>query len=297
MSLGFFLARITDLKIGIYCFLTDYSIDVAKLAIEAESLGFESLWLPEHPIIPVNRTMQSYLKPGSTGSEELPKQYYDVVDPFVTLGKASGVTSKLKLATGICLIPERNPLLLAKEVATLDLLSNGRFILGIGAGWCKEETEIMGGNFERRWSQTRESILAMKQLWTTVESEYHGDFYDFPPVYSFPRPVQRPHPLVILGGNAKNVFKRVVEYGNGWMPTTASVEEIRMGRSQITELANNAGLDPKTFEISAFHQPADPKLIEELSQNGADRVILELKTASEDEALSQLNGFAHKLLN
>ena len=290
------MAKEKDLKIGIYCFLTDYSIDIAKLAVEAESLGFESLWLPEHPVIPKFRTMQSYLKPGSEGAEELPKQYYDTVDPFVTLGKASGVTTKIKLATGICLIPERNPLLLGKEVATLDLISNGRFIFGIGAGWCKEETEIMGGNFERRWSQTRESILAMKELWTQVESEFHGEFYDFPAVYSFPRPVQRPHPPVMLGGNARNVFKRIIEYGNGWMPTTSTVEEISSGRATLTELADQAGVDPGEFEISAFHQPADPKLIEDLATNGADRVILELKTASEDEALTQLNGFANKLL-
>ena len=290
------MAKEKDLKIGIYCFLTDYSIDVAKLAVEAENLGFESLWLPEHPVIPKFRTMQSYLKPGSEGAEELPKQYYDTVDPFVTLGKASGVTTKIKLATGICLIPERDPLLLGKEVATLDLISNGRFIFGIGAGWCKEETEIMGGNFERRWSQTRESILAMKELWTQVESEFHGEFYDFPAVYSFPRPVQRPHPPVMLGGNARNVFKRIIEYGNGWMPTTSTVEEIGSGRTTLTELADQAGVDPTEFEISAFHQPADPKLIEDLAANGADRVILELKTASEDEALTQLNGFANKLL-
>jgi|TARA_Y100000590_G_scaffold469326_1_gene656188 probable F420-dependent oxidoreductase len=284
------------LKIGIYCFLTDYSIDIAKLAVEAENLGFESLWLPEHPVIPKVRTMQSYLKPGSEGAEELPKQYYDTVDPFVALGKASGVTTKLKLATGICLVPERNPLLLAKEVATLDLISSGRFIFGIGAGWCKEETEIMGGNFERRWSQTRESILAMKELWTQVESEFHGEFYDFPAVYSFPRPVQRPHPPIMLGGNASNVFKRIVEYGNGWIPTTSTVEEVSSGRSKLTELANQAGVDPGEFEISAFHQPPEPKLIEDLAANGANRVILELKTASEDEALTQLNGFANKLL-
>jgi len=282
-------------KIGIYCFLTDYSIDIAKLAMEAETLGFESLWLPEHPVIPKVRTMQSFLNPGSEGEEELPKQYYDTVDPFVALGKASGVTTRLKLATGICLVPERNPLLLAKEVATLDLVSSGRFIFGIGAGWCKEETEIMGGNFARRWSQTRESILAMKELWTQVESEFHGEFYDFPAVYSFPRPVQRPHPPIMLGGNANNVFKRIIEYGNGWIPTTSTVDEIRNGRSKLTELANQAGVDPDGFEISAFHQPPDANVIENLEASGANRVILELKTASEDETLTQLNGFAKKL--
>ncbi len=282
-------------KIGVYCFLTDYSVDVATLAIRAEELGFESLWLPEHPIIPRDRTLATY--PGHTGVV-LPKHYFDAVDPFVALGRASAATSTIKLATGICLLPERNPLQLAKEVATLDMYSGGRFLLGIGAGWLKEETEIMGGNFERRWSQSRESVLAMKELWTTVESEFHGEFYDFPPVYLFPRPVQRPHPPVHLGGDARNVLRRVVEYGDGWMPTmaTASVERIRDGRCEIDKLATEAGRDPAAIEISAFHHPADRGLIAAMEDAGADRVILELETAGETQTLAQLESFAEAVL-
>ena len=279
------------IKIGVYCFLTDYSVDVATLAARAEELGFESLWLPEHPIIPKNRTQEAY--PGAEGGV-LPKHYFDAVDPFVALARASAVTTTIKLATGICLLPERNPIQLAKEVATLDMYSKGRFLFGIGAGWLKEETEIMGGNFERRWSQSRESVLAMKQLWTKVESEFHGEFYDFPPVYSFPRPVQRPHPPVHLGGDAKKVLSRVVEYGDGWMPTmaTASVESIRAGRSEIDRLATEAGRNPADIEITAFHHPADRGLIASMADAGADRVILELKTASEPETLAQLENHA-----
>ena len=275
-------------KIGIYCFLTDYSLDITTLATRAEELGFESLWLPEHPIIPVSRTQETY--PGRDDGV-LPKKYFDVVDPMVALGAAAAVTSNLKLATGIALLPERNPLLMAKEVATLDVISGGRFILGIGAGWLKEETEIMGGNFDRRWSQARESVLAMKQLWTTVESEFHGEFYDFPPVYSFPRPVQRPHPPVHLGGSARNVFRRVAEYGDGWMPAIASPESIAEGRRELDRLCAESGRDPSAIEISAFHQPPDPALIESLGRAGTDRVILELETAGTDEALAQLEGF------
>jgi probable F420-dependent oxidoreductase len=280
-----------SVKIGVYCFLTDYSVDVTTLAVRAEELGFESLWLPEHPIIPKNRIQEAY--PGAEGGV-LPKHYFDAVDPFVALARASAVTSTLKLATGICLLPERNPIQLAKEVATLDMYSKGRFLFGIGAGWLKEETEIMGGNFERRWSQSRESVLAMKELWTKVESEYHGEFYDFPPVYSFPRPVQRPHPPVHLGGDAKKVLSRVVEYGDGWMPTmaTASVESIRAGRSEIDRLATEAGRNPADIEITAFHHPADRGLIAAMADAGADRVILELKTASQDETLTQLDSHA-----
>ena len=282
-----------SVKIGIYCFITDYSVDVATLASRAEELGFESLWLPEHPIIPVKRTQQTY--PGRTDGV-LPKKYFDVVDPFVALGAASEATSTLKLATGIALLPERNPLLLAKEVATLDVISGGRFILGIGAGWLREETEIMGGDFERRWSQSRESVLAMKQLWTTVESEFHGEFYDFPPVYSFPRPVQRPHPPVHLGGNARNVFRRVVEYGDGWVPTLATPETIEAGRRELCRLAELAGRDPGSLEVSAFHQPADREVVNSLQRAGVDRVILELETAGRDDALAQLEDHARAVL-
>ena len=202
------------MKVGISTFLTDYSIDVATLAARAEEYGFESLWLPEHPVLPVNAQTPW---PGASDGV-IPRYYADIVDPFVALARASAVTSSLKLGTGVCLLPERSPLLLAKEVATLDMYSQGRFLFGIGAGWLREETEMMGGDFPHRWSQTRESVLAMKQLWTSTESEYHGNFYDFPPVYSFPRPTQRPHPPVYLGGMAANVFKRVVDYGDGWMP-------------------------------------------------------------------------------
>jgi probable F420-dependent oxidoreductase len=281
------------MKVGVFYFATDYSIEVTTLATKVEELGFESLWLPEHPIIPVH---QGQLPDGYFKDGILPKYYFDVVDQFVALGAAAAVTSTLKIATGITLVPERNPLLLAKEVATVDLISGGRFLFGIGAGWLKEETEIMGGNFPRRWSQTRESILAMKQLWTTVESEFHGEFYDFPPVYSFPRPVQRPHPPIHLGGSAKNVFKRVVEYGDGWMPALGGPEVILEGRRELDRLCEEVGRDSSSIEITAFHEPADRELIKKLEEAGTDRVILELGTIKTDEALAQLESHAEAVL-
>ncbi len=281
------------MKIGISTFPTDYSVDIATLARRAEGMGFESLWVPEHPIIPV-QTSSPW--PGSPDGV-IPKVYADIVDPFVALARASAVTERIKLGTGICLVPERNPLLLAKEVATLDMYSGGRFLFGIGAGWLKEETDIMGGDFARRWTQTREAILAMKSLWTDVESEYHGRYYDFPPVYSFPRSVQRPHPPVLLGGMARNVFRRVVDYGDGWMPNRVTPDDIGAGRARIDELAAAAGRDPASISISVFGQPADRSLVGELFDAGAERVMIRVETADEDATNAQLDEIAEAVLS
>ena len=184
------------MDIGLLMYPTGKFIDVAPVAELAEELGFESLWVPEHAVIPV----------ATVRNGPAPRAFAYMADPFVALGRASSVTGTLKLGTAVCLVPEHNPLLLAKEVATLDLYSGGRFLFGIGAGWLQGESEVMGVDFEHRWTQTRESVLAMKELWTRDESEYHGAYYDFPAVYSFPKPVQRPHPPVLLGSAAPNVF-------------------------------------------------------------------------------------------
>ncbi|MAP38478.1 MAG: hypothetical protein CL879_02565 [Dehalococcoidia bacterium] len=281
------------MDIGISTFPTDYSIDIAKLAQRAEESGFESLWVPEHSILPVN-TESPW--PGSPDGK-IPKVYADIVDPFIALSRASAVTTKLKLGTGICLVPERNPLLLAKEVATLDMYSQGRFLFGIGAGWLREETEIMGGDFAHRWSQTRESILAMKELWTTVGSEYHGKYYDFPPVYSFPRSVQKPHPPVFLGGMAKNVFKRIIDYGDGWMPNRVVPEDVQKGRATLDELAAAAGRDPKSIIVSVFGQQPDADLLKGFAEAGADRVMIRVETANEEDTLKNLDSIAETVLN
>ena len=281
------------MDIGISTFPTDYSIDIAKLAQRAEEYGFESLWVPEHSILPVN-TESPW--PGSPDGK-IPKVYADIVDPFIALSRASAVTTKLKLGTGICLVPERNPLLLAKEVATLDMYSQGRFLFGIGAGWLREETEIMGGDFAHRWSQTRESILAMKELWTTVGSEYHGKYYDFPPVYSFPRSVQKPHPPVFLGGMAKNVFKRIIDYGDGWMPNRVVPEDVQKGRATLDELAEAAGRDPKSIIVSVFGQQSDADLLKGFEEAGANRVMIRVEIANEEDTLKNLNSIAETVLN
>ena len=270
------------MDIGISTFLTDYSVDVAVVARRAEELGFASLWVPEHSILPVNSGTPW---PGSADGK-IPKVYADIVDPFVALGRASAVTTTLKLGTGICLVPERNPLLLAKEVATIDMYSKGRFQFGIGAGWLREETDIMGGVFAHRWAQTREAILAMKQLWTTVESEYHGKYYDFPPVYSFPGPAQKPHPPVLLGGMAKNVLRRVARWGDGWMPNRVTPDQIREGRAMLDTLAAEYERDASALTISVYGQPPDLDLIKEFHDAGADRVVVRPNPANTEQEMN-----------
>jgi probable F420-dependent oxidoreductase len=281
------------MKIGVNTRVSSQALDVALVAQTAESLGFESLWLPEHSVMPVHVTTR--YQGSADGS--IPPSMSDIGDPFIGLARASAVTKTINLGTGICLVPERNPLLLAKEIATLDHLSNGRFIFGIGAGWLREETEIMGGNFEHRWSQTREAILVMKELWTKDEAEFHGKFYDFPLVRSFPKPSQRPHPPILLGGAARNVFQRVVAWGDGWMPTRATPEDIKRGRAMLNELAAAAGRDPRSIDVTVYGEGSDPKTLKRFEEAGASRVIVRLSMTEGDAALTELERMAAQLFS
>lgn len=280
------------MKIGFSFPSSREPMDVAVIAQKAEELGFESLWFGEHPIIPVNATTRY---PGSPDGS-IPQSMRYLADPLVALARASSVTQRLKLGTGVCLVPEHNPLILAKEIATLDYFSGGRFLFGIGAGWLQEETEILGGNFQHRWSQTREAILAMKELWTKEEAEFHGRFYDFPALRSFPKPAQKPHPPVILGGVAPNVFKRIVAWGDGWMPTGATPERIKMGRATLDELAVAAGRDPGSIEITAYGVSDDPEVIKAFEEAGADRVTVRVSTPVQEEALEELERMAERVI-
>jgi probable F420-dependent oxidoreductase len=283
------------MKVGVFFLTSDPTADPAVIAKKAEELGFASFWVPEHPIIPKHFTT------GYPGSRDgrLPEGAKRIADPFVALARVSAVTSKIQLGTGICLVPERNPLLLAKEIASLDQYSGGRFLFGIGAGWLKEETEIMGGDFAHRWTQTRDAILAMKQLWTAEESEYHGKYYNFPPVLSFPKPAQRPHPPVLLGGSSKYVFKRIVEWGDGWAPAMSSADQIRRGRATLNELAAQAGRDPQSIAIVAFGGPGQFRergRIDELAQAGADHATIWIKSTTQAEALAEVEELAGAVL-
>ncbi|HWO05978.1 MAG TPA: LLM class F420-dependent oxidoreductase [Methylomirabilota bacterium] len=281
------------MNVGISVPLPAYLVDVGAMARTAEALGFESFWCAEHPFIPVHTTSRF---PG-TADGVIPEAYSHFIDPFVALARASGTTSRIKLATGIVLVPERHPLLLAKEVSTLDLFSGGRFLFGIGAGWLREETQLMGGDFDHRWGQTRESILAMKELWTKPEAEFHGKFYDFPPVRSNPKPAQKPHPPVLLGGDAPRVLERVVAWGDGWLPNRVTPVELREKRATLDRLAKEAGRDPAAISISVHGQPADRDLIARLHEAGATRVIVRPATSkSEPEMVRELTRIAEAVL-
>jgi len=281
------------MNVGISVPLPAYLVDVGAMARTAEALGFESFCCAEHPFIPVHTTSRF---PG-TADGVIPEAYSHFIDPFVALARASGTTSRIKLATGIVLVPERHPLLLAKEVSTLDLFSGGRFLFGIGAGWLREETQLMGGDFDHRWGQTRESILAMKELWTKPEAEFHGKFYDFPPVRSNPKPAQKPHPPVLLGGDAPRVLERVVAWGDGWLPNRVTPVELREKRATLDRLAKEAGRDPAAISISVHGQPADRDLITRFHDAGATRVIVRPATSkSEPEMVRELTRIAEAVL-
>ena len=280
------------MDIGVFASLSAEAVDVAELAQRVEAAGFESFWMPEHPVMPVHTTSQYRGTPDGS----VPPYMYNMVDPYMALSRASAVTSKIKLGTSISLIPERNPLMLAKVIATLDHYSGGRFILGVGAGWHREETTIMGGNFDHRWTQTRENIQAMKELWTKEQAEFHGTYVDFPPVYCDPKPVQQPNPPVLLGGAAPNLFRRIVGWADGWLPAGASVEQVKAGRATLDELAEAAGRDPAGFQVTVFNVPGDRNTLQQYAEAGADRVILSLPNAREAGALDEVDKLAEAAL-
>jgi len=273
------------MEYGVTIFPTDYTITPADLAVAAEERGFDSMWFAEHSHIPVSR------KSPWPGGADLPKMYYDTFDPFVALASAASVTTKIKLATGICLVVQRDPIHTAKEVASLDHLSKGRVLFGIGAGWNAEEMEDHGTDFKRRFKVMRERIEAMKALWTENEAEYHGEFVDFDPTFAWPKPVQKPHPPIHVGGGFPGAAKRAVRYGDGWMPI--------YGRDDITEylpefrkMAEEAGRDPATLEVSIFGCVAKPDVLEKFRDAGVTRCVFGLPPADRDTVLPILDGYA-----
>ena len=257
------------MNVGTSVPLPAYTIDPAFMAKKAEDLGFESIWYAEHAAVPVHSD-----SPFPATGGEIPWTYSHFTDPYIALARASGATTKIRLGTGITLIPERNPLLLAKEISSLDLFSGGRFMLGVGTGWLKEETEMMGGDFEHRWTQTREAIEVMKELWTKDEAEYHGRYFDFPLVKSYPKPAQKPHPPIILGGMAKNVLRRVIAHADGWMPNRITPAEVDESRKKLDAMAAEAGRDPKSITITVYGQVPDGDIVKSLLNAGADRVVV-----------------------
>ena len=270
------------MTIGTSIPLPAYILDSAFIARKAEELGFESIWYAEHPVVPVTSA-----SPFPSTGGEIPESYSHFTDPYIALARASAVTSTIKLCTGITLIPERNPLLLAKEISALDRYSGGRFVLGIGTGWLREETEIMGGDFDHRWTQTRESLEVMKELWTKEEAEYHGRYFDFPPVKSYPKPVQDPHPPILIGGLARNVLRRVVAHADGWLPNRVTPAQVEDSRAQLDAMAAEAGRDPASLNISVYGQEPDRALIQSFMDAGANRVVIRPEFCDTEEDMGR----------
>ncbi len=268
------------MKFGIQMFPTDYAIPAHELAKAAEDHGFESIFLPEHTHIPTSR------ESAWPGGGELPQEYSHTLDPFVALGAAAAATSTIKLGTGICLVVERDPITLAKEVASIDHLSNGRFLFGIGGGWNLEEMENHGTNPKRRWKLLRERILAMKEIWTKDEAEYHGEFVNFDPIWSWPKPVQKPHPPILIGGDGPRTLDRVAEYGDGWIPIGGRLSDLEEKVQRAKQMAKDAGKPEPS--ISIFGSPAREEAIEGYQQAGVDRLIFGLPPAPADTVLPSL---------
>jgi probable F420-dependent oxidoreductase len=266
------------MKFGVIMFPTDYSIGVVDLARAVEDHGFESLWFPEHTHIPAER------RTPWPGGPELPREYSHPLDPFVGLAAAAVATTTLKLGTGVCLVVERDPITLAKEVASVDHLSGGRFLFGIGGGWNYEEMSNHGTDPGHRWSIMRERILAMKQIWTEDEATFHGTYVNFDRIWSWPKSAQRPHPPIIVGGNGPRTLKRVIEYGDEWAPIIGRGPDLKPRMNELAELAEAAGRGPIPVTVFAFGTP-NPQWVEQYQAAGASRYIFGLPAAPADTLL------------
>ncbi len=271
---------------GLTIFPTDYAIPLPELAVEAEQRGFESLWVAEHSHIPTSR------KSPWPGGGELPKMYYDTLDPFVALAGAAAVTSTIKLATGICLVVQRDPIHTAKEVASLDQLSKGRFLFGVGGGWNAEEMGNHGTPFEGRFKLLRERVEAMQRIWSESEAEYHGERVDFEPIYMWPKPVQKPHPPIHVGGAFPGGARRAVRYGDGWIPIGGREDDVEASIPAFRRMAEEEGREPASLEVSIYGVAPSEKVLARYRAAGADRVVFGLPPAPRDDLLPILDACA-----
>lgn len=274
------------MQVGAFYFPVDYGIEVGELARALEERGFESLFLPEHTHIPVSR------RTPFPGGGELPKRYAHTHDPFVALSYAAATTRKLRLGTGICLLAQRDPIVTAKCVASLDQLSGGRFVFGLGGGWNVEEMENHGVSYKTRFKRLREHVLAMKALWTQEEAAFHGEFVAFDPVWSWPKPAQRPHPPIILGGESDHTLRRVVDFCDGWFPRATARFNPKEAVAMLRQMASTAGRDFATLSISVFRAPADKTAIAQYRDAGIGRAVLEIPDLGRDEILRLLDTYA-----
>ena len=264
------------MKFGVAIFPTDYAISMTELAPAAEALGFESLWVAEHTHIPTSR------KTPWPGGAELPKHYWHTMDPFVALTVAALASKTIRLGTGICLLIERDPIHTAREAASVDHISNGRFIFGIGGGWNREEMEDHGTDPATRWQLLRERTEAVRAIWTQDVAEYHGEMVDFGPMWSWPKPVQKPHPPIILGGSGAKILDRVVRYADGWMPNRGDVLE-RI--DELQHMARAAGREPIPV---TYYPKASADEIERCAKAGIDRLIWYVPPDGREAALRRL---------
>ena len=275
------------MKIGAVMFFTTDSMQPAALGRALEERGFESLWVPEHTHIPSSR------KTAYPAGGGLIRPYYEIMDPFLALNTAATATTRLKVGTGIALVIQRDPIVTAKMVSTIDRLSNGRFLFGVGNGWNQDEIENHGTVFKTRHKLARERIEAMKAIWTGDEPEYHGEFVNFDPMKQWPKPVQTPHPPIIVGGGFPHAARRAIRYGDGWIPRDDWLERDGMGViEQFRTMAREAGRDPAHLPISIFRVPDNLERLQLCQRIGIDRVVFSLPAEKEDKILPILDRWA-----
>lgn len=270
------------MKIGISTFPTDYAIAPTVLARALEERGFESLWVVEHTHIPASRRT-----PYPLGGE-LPSIYWESFEPFTYLAQAAAVSTHLGIGTGVCLVPEHHPITLAKRVASLDALSGGRFLFGVGAGWLAEELENHGVAYAERWKVLREHVLAMKACWTCKDAEFHGRFVDFDAVWVEPKPASRPHPPVFIGASSRWAVERVVDYADGWLPVASPDFDARL--ADLHRLCDQRGRDRTDIDVSLLSSVESREQLAGLAGKGVNRVILSLPTLNESDSLAVLDG-------
>ena len=269
---------------GVAFFPTDYSIQPIPLAKALEERSLDSLYVTEHTHIPASR------KTPWPGGADLPQEYWHTHDPFVALAAAAAVTERLRLGTGICLVVERDPIQLAKEIASLDIISGGRVILGVGAGWNREEMENHGARFDKRWAIVREKVLAMKAIWTEDEAEYHGSYVNFDSIWSWPKPFQKPNPPILLGGESVHTLRRVVDYCDGWLPRARDPDMVLRGMGILGKLSKEAGREIPTSVFA----PA-PKWLDKFADAGVTRCILMVPAAGTEATLKRLDQYTKYL--
>jgi probable F420-dependent oxidoreductase len=276
------------MQFGAVMFFTDYSMGPAELGLALEQRGFESLWVPEHSHIPLARTTEF------PSGGDLPKAYYDIMDPFIVLTAAAAATQRLKLGTGVCLIAQRDPIQTAKLVASIDQVSNGRFLFGVGNGWNVEEMADHGTVFATRHKLARERLEAMKAIWTQAKPEYHGEFVDFGPMMTWPKPVQTPYPPIIVGGAFPYGARRAIRYGDGWIPRASRQTYADVGEflPQFRQMATEAGRDPNSLPITIFRVEENLDRLRHYRDLGVARVVISIPAAREDEVLPLLDRWA-----